>query len=708
MVFVGSPRLGKTSARRRLTGEIVDISSAGEPEQPSTGTVESGRTVVIRNLTSTTAVVTPTEWFAINNLTEEASMLLEFIYGHSRQLNEDDEVSSVNNASIPKTKTDLDQNVNSSSSAPFSNSEFDSPNSALISSSPKQSDIFKSRGMGMEIANLFRKVMDSKYWKDIKHLFKYTALIRMEDTGGQPEFMDMLPALTIGPALYLLFCKLIDELQSRYTVSYLSPSEGQSTTPVESTYTVEEVLLTALAGVACLSSHSSSEVSNDEDSISPLTKQHELLSSSKSIAYIVGTHKDLVSDQQVAEFDEKLQRIVRSTDFFHKDLVQFSSENRMVLPIDNMTGGMEEIKKIQKFLAESIQQHFKKLSIPAAWLVLSIWLRKRAERIISLQDCLQLAEQLGMTSEELKLALWFLHHYAGVLMYFPDLPELKDTVICDIQIVYDSVTNLIVNTFRFGPVSKANAEKFRETGQFSLEDIRGATASISGDYIPLDQLVKLLEYLNIIAPLVHPDPECSDKNPKIVYFMPCVLHNAPKEELQTCQKNDSHSVLPASLMIRYECGFVPLGLFPATIANLVGNDSFTLIVKGIKKNQVQFRFGADHDKVTFISRPHYYEIHITRQAAAVTKTHEVCGAVREIIESTIKTVTSRMNYAFTASYQLAFECPSHPGRDHLCVVNSRETSPHMMDCLFNIKDPQPLVMQRQHMVWFGKVRLYLI
>ena len=103
----------------------------------------------------------------------------------------------------------------------------------------------------------------------------------------------------------------------------------------------------------------------------------------------MGTHKDLVSDQQVAEFDEKLQRIVWSTDFFYKDLVQFSSENRMVLPINNMTGGMEEIKN---FLVESMQQHFKRLSIPAAWLVLSIWLRKRAERIISLQDCLQLAE----------------------------------------------------------------------------------------------------------------------------------------------------------------------------------------------------------------------------------------------------------------------------------------------------------------------------
>ena len=57
----------------------------------------------------------------------------------------------------------------------------------------------------------------------------------------------------------------------------------------------------------------------------------------------------------------------------------------------------------------------------------------------------------------------------------------------------------------------------------------------------------------------------------------------------------------------------------------------------------------------------------------------MCGAIREIIESSLKTVTSCMNYAITVCYQLAFECPSHLGRDHLCVVDSKETSPHMMD-----------------------------
>ena len=48
--------------------------------------------------------------------------------------------------------------------------------------------------------------MGSCYSKDVKHMFK--AYLRVEDTGGYPELMDMLPALTIGPGLYMLFINL--------------------------------------------------------------------------------------------------------------------------------------------------------------------------------------------------------------------------------------------------------------------------------------------------------------------------------------------------------------------------------------------------------------------------------------------------------------------------------------------------------------------
>ena len=51
-------------------------------------------------------------------------------------------------------------------------------------------------------------------------------------------------------------------------------------------------------------------------------------------------------------------------------------------------------------------------------------------------------------------------HHAGVLMYFPDVDLLQDLVILNSQVVYDSVTELILRAMSFDNVGQARAEKF--------------------------------------------------------------------------------------------------------------------------------------------------------------------------------------------------------------------------------------------------------
>ena len=92
------------------------------------------------------------------------------------------------------------------------------------------------------IPEMIRNAVSPKLWREITQVCRDTAFLNMGDTGGQPEFMDMHPALTVGPALYLFFCKLTDDLDSLYKVSYLSPSTGESTVPRQSAYTAKEVL----------------------------------------------------------------------------------------------------------------------------------------------------------------------------------------------------------------------------------------------------------------------------------------------------------------------------------------------------------------------------------------------------------------------------------------------------------------------------------
>ena len=241
VILLGAPGLGKTTARRRLTGEIENISSSIAGEQPSTGAVESGHSVVIRNLSSTTALITPSEWLVIKSLEEEARMLLQYFKCHISGHKSTQVTNGSNENVMPKVESTLE----SSSANEVSPSE--STSIAASSSPPLENKTMKQSQFSSEFVAMIRTVLGPKHWKEFKQLYNDTAFVRMEDTGGQPEFMDMLPALTIGPALYLLFCKLTDALQSTYNVSYISPTTGESTTPVQSTY----ILLRKLFSLLC-------------------------------------------------------------------------------------------------------------------------------------------------------------------------------------------------------------------------------------------------------------------------------------------------------------------------------------------------------------------------------------------------------------------------------------------------------------------------
>ena len=701
-LFVGPPRLGKTTARRRLMGEITDLISASEADQhhPSTGAVESGHNMVVRNVSNTTAVVTQAEWSSVENLSDEARILF---HNFVDSIEAKDIPMPPPELSIPHKSVSQTSQASSTSNA-SKHQQAATPEPSLISkffSKVKSLKLGRQRKQYRdipEVAAIFRESVQPDFWKEAKQSFK--AYLRMEDTGGQPELMDMLPALTVGPGLYLLFFSYEFKLKSEFKVFY-QRSSGESTLPEQSTLTLEEMLLSALSSISC-SNSSANLMSAKKSSSSDMRK---ILESSRSVAYIVGTHKDKVSKEYIASFDKELQSIIRNTDFFEKDIVQFCSEGKLVVSMDNMGGGAEEVNEIRKLLERAMENHFKKLRIPAVWLLFSLCLRMRDVRTASMECCLELSSLFDMSHYETKVALWFLHHHAGVMMYFPNVPGLEDLVIIDIQVVYDSVTNLILRAMSFDRVGQVIAEKFRRTGQFVLRDLIEATGSASGDLIPPLKLVALLEFLHIIGRVVisHSSDKSYDRDIEVVYIMPCVLRNAKKNVLDAVYNDTSrpHSIAP--LMVHYKCGFVPIGVFPAMVASLIGNTSFRQVEKGMMKNLVQFHYGPLHTLVTFISHPKFYGIIISQLPVVKCEPHKVCVEIRKEVESTFEKVSSCMNYGYFMDYQFAFECPSHPGREHMCVVDGQESAPSLMLCLQDLTKKSPEKMSSCHNVWFGEV-----
>ena len=159
-----------------------------------------------------------------------------------------------------------------------------------------------------------------------------------------------------------------------------------------------------------------------------------------------------------------------------------------------------------------------------------------------------------------------------------------------------------------------------------------------------------------------------DDSTEPTYFMPCILKSATCAELQGVRS--SPDIAP--LMIRYECGYMPLGIFSSLIIGLVSQDEngWELVEKGLCRNKIEFQVGDDVDSVTLISRPTFMEVVVLRESDPMKPTKSVCSDIRSTLESTLKDIHSYMKYSSSARFQYGFECPTHPGKEHLCVLKS--------------------------------------
>ena len=716
-LFSGPPRAGKATALRRLIGEIIDLLSAGEAKlvHSSTGAVESKRDLIVRTLSITTALVADDEWCVVNNHADEACLLFQMlkqsleIPSYSTLAIGKRGIQSLETKHVPSTSVPATGNMDTRIMETATTTSFttataqqqllksDTSSGKPKTTLPKLSLSTPPNDIPV-VVELFKKASaQPQFAESMQHFFK--AYLRIEDTGGQPELMDMLPALTISPGLYLLFFNLEWNLKKEFKV-YYQHSSGKATTPEESKITLEEMLLSTLSSISCSCAPANSL--KDEEACN--SELHDILESSKSVAYFVGTHKDKVSEEQISQLDKELLGIIRDTDFFEKDLVQFCSEDRLIVAINNMDGGVEEVETIKKMLNQAMERHFKPLSIPAVWLLLNLCLRMNKDRTASMKSVLELSSQFNMSAYETKVALWFLHHHAGVMMYFPNVPLLEDLVILDTQVVYDSVNCLLVRAMSFDNVGKYCLDKFKETGQFVLKDLVAAVDRVSGgDLIPPKKLIALLKFLHIIAPIsgdqyTHSTAEEQD----VVYLMPCVLPTASKHQLDTIFSAAGRPLHVAPLMVRYKCGFVPLGIFPALIASLIFNKSFSLVQKGMMKNKVQFLHQPLKSLVSFLCYPRFYAIVISQLFVSECDVHKECAAIRQQVVAALEQVGSRMNYGNFVDYQFAFECPSHPGKKHLCVVDEQHEVTKLMECLEYHYDRQPK-MGCAHTVWWSEV-----
>ena len=509
---------------------------------------------------------------------------------------------------------------------PISNSEFDQSVTKKDPTDPIISEI-------------------DKYLEELNHLLEkgeYTfavpnikTMCHLQDVGGQTAFLELLPTLCAGKALYLLFFNYKDFKTRTDETVQMKGSSKEVHTGIE--YDQIDVIMKSLI---CVSSAST-----------------EL---SRNVALLVGTHVDKVESKIVSDVNDFIYERVKR--FVDKPLVYAESggnkpiKEKLVLKVAIKKNSIckhqpEHYGKVLMDIVENKLKCPESEKLPASWYMFIIILHRiqsAGYSVLRYSHCEHIASKLNIQKKsDLESLLFRLQKVLGIILYFPEVEGLEDIVICDPAFVYKSISDQIFQSFP-GHDGVLISQKLKQWGMFKCEELAEHSTIIDPQYLKLDKLIILLKHLGIIAEVEYPDHEDIHRE----YIIPCVLKDAKEQELEV-QIQDAKACSVVPLRIYFDCGFAPMGGFCYLFTKLISNNKTTWKLRLPDKlnddnniywrNKVTFdvNFDPHYYIVTLLSTDEYFEIHIIHFVSEKPflldrDGHSICNHVWEAVHNVLE------------------------------------------------------------------------
>ena len=524
---------------------------------------------------------------------------------------------------------------------------------------------------------------------------KVLNIITLLDTGGQPEYIHLLPTINVNPTVTFVVHNLSKSLDDQVLVEY-SQHGKHLFQPYHLSYTNIDMIKFLMSAV-------NDSLERPACNVSDLQLAVTSGSDDKSYICIVGTHADKVLHFEKEETGKKLTSLVEQTQC---DAAVWCQENRNVLfAVDNTTAGSKDredpVAKDIRSRIETLSSKKEVYELPITWMLLQLEIRqvcsKRKKSYISYSDCVTIAKKSGLipTEEEIKSVLQY-HHLLGVLIYFHEVPGLCDYVIVDHQWWFDKLSSVIRITFQEDLLNYQAVQavrKLKYQGKLSKKLVKHTEWK---DDIKEEFFFSLLIRMKIITPVDNNKQDDTEE-----YFIPFVLsaYNLQQENNILLQ----YGYLQGEpLLIQFYSGLLPRGFFCSLLVQLLRYP-----LKGLEPHFSQgdtqhsfsnlFTFSLPNAySMSLLDKLSYLEVQIRHPRKVIDIPVHV--KIYNYLMYVLTDVCIHLKFNFER-LQCGFlcKCCKHT-EDHICILPTTCSSMAFAKC--SIDTIYQMELGPSHLIWF--------
>ena len=500
----------------------------------------------------------------------------------------------------------------------------------------------------MELNATVRQISTSSGSQHLSDEDKKLVYMYLIDSGGQMEFLEVLPAFVQHTSICLFVTKLSEELRDRPIIGYFEDGYPVGN-PMKCPFTNIQMLLHCVQTIQ-----------------SQCTQEGSDTNKASRKAVVVGTHRDL--ENKCSESRKRKNEILKDVLAPFEEILLYHGQElkELIFPINAKFPDKQDCEVAEHLTKEIWNAVSNTRNTPISWFKLEQYIQKLAscydKKMLHKKECLKVAQYFHITIKGLDEALDHLSSL-GIIHYYRNL--LPDVVFVDPQFLLHKISELVKYHYklRFAPdphaATQGGLKKFITEGCITLKLLEQFPDQYTDFFTPADFL-KLMKDRLIAAHLISNDE----------YFMPCLLRTMESQEIDHYRETSSAPGV-APLAIHFSCKLVPHGVFCSLVAFLQSSENsspWSLFPhpenitepQCLTRNCIKFNSpkGAP-GSLTLIDAFSHFEVHVnTRRDVCVHLCPSIWQTLAEGIQKAAKTL----------KYQLV------PKQAFLC--KHKNTQPH--------------------------------